>query len=88
MIHEAMTLEYSGKDLALMELSHAVKQTMLMAIMINILVPWGYAVEPTWFSVAVALLAFLVKGAALSAVIGLFESSTARCASSPCQTSS
>jgi len=41
MIHEAMLLEYSGPDLAMMEMSHAVKQTLLMAVLINVLFPVG-----------------------------------------------
>ena len=43
MIHEAMILETSGPNLALMELSHAIKNTLLMALLINILLPWGLA---------------------------------------------
>jgi formate hydrogenlyase subunit 4 len=78
MIHEAMILEYSGSDLALMELSHAIKQTLLMAVLINILIPWGLASAPSPLSVGVSMVAFTIKGAILSVAVGIFESSFAK----------
>ena len=41
MVHEAMILEQSGKNLAMMELSSAMKQLLLMGVLVNILVPMG-----------------------------------------------
>ncbi len=78
MIHEAMVLEYTGSDLALMEISHAVKQTLLMAVLINILVPWGLASSLSVVSIGISAVAFLAKAAVLSVVIGVFESSVAK----------
>jgi formate hydrogenlyase subunit 4 len=78
MIHEGMTLEQSGRNLALMELSAAIKQTLLMALLINILVPWGLATTLSFATIVVALCLFAVKGAILALVIGLFESSMAK----------
>jgi len=78
MVHEAMLLEYSGRDIALMELSNAVKQTLLMAILINIIFPWGLALEMSLIGLIIALSAFVLKGVFLSAVIGIFESSIAK----------
>jgi formate hydrogenlyase subunit 4 len=78
MIHEAMLLEYSGRDLALMELSAAIKQTLLMGIIINILFPWGLATGTGLADIAVGVAAFTVKSLAFAAFIGLFESSIAK----------
>ena len=78
MIHEAMLLEYSGPDLALMEISSAVKQTLLMAVLINILIPWGLASNLAIVPVVVSAIAFTAKAAILSLVIGIFESSIAK----------
>lgn len=78
MVHEAMILESSGPNLALMELSHAVKQTLLMALLINILVPWGLAADLTPLSWLTGILAFLVKGSILAVIVGVFESITAK----------
>ncbi len=78
MIHEAMILEASGPNLAMMELSHSVKQTLLMALLINIVAPWGLAWGPTAAGIAVAAVMFLLKGVALAVLVGLFESSLAK----------
>ncbi len=78
MVHEAMVLEHSGKHLALMETAHAIKQLLLMALFINIFLPFGFATQPTAASVALSLLSFLAKSIILAAAIGLFESSVAK----------
>lgn len=74
MIHEAMILEQSGKNLALMELSSAMKQTLLMALLINTLIPWGLTQELTVPALLISFAVFLVKMVVLAVVIGLFES--------------
>ncbi|MBI2135589.1 NADH-quinone oxidoreductase subunit H [Candidatus Woesearchaeota archaeon] len=87
MIHEAMILEQSGKNLALMEASHAIKQTLFMAVFINIFVPFGYigntgnignSAAITFVSIMIAMLWFSLKGTILAVAIALFESSTAK----------
>ncbi len=78
MVHETMILENSGKDLALIELSHAVKQTLIMGILINVIFPWGISSDMTLFGIVFAMASFLFKGAVLSIVVGLFESSMAK----------
>jgi len=78
MIHEAMILEYSGPDLALMEISHAVKQTLLIAIPVNILVPWGLTASPTVPGVLLAMISFALKGSLVAVIIGFFESMFAK----------
>jgi formate hydrogenlyase subunit 4 len=78
MINEAMILEQSGKNLALIELTHAIKQLILMAVLINILAPWGLAVKLTFAGIAISCSYFLVKASLLAGLIGLFESSLAK----------
>jgi formate hydrogenlyase subunit 4 len=78
MVHEAMLLEQTGPKLALMELSYGVKQTVLMAILINIIFPWGLAAEATLPAIAGSMLSFGLKALALAAVIGVFESLMAK----------
>ena len=78
MVHEAMILEQSGKNLAMMELSSAMKQLLLMGVLINILVPWGLTADFTVPSILISLGAFLVKAVVFAVVIGLFESSCAK----------
>ncbi len=78
MIHEAMILEQSGPNLALMETAHAIKQTLLMGVLINILVPWGLATSLAPAGLALSVAAFLAKSIGLAIVVGLFESSLAK----------
>jgi formate hydrogenlyase subunit 4 len=74
MIHEAMILEQSGPKLALMELSYGIKQLILMALLINILFPWGLATDATFLGIIISVVCFMVKALILAVVIGVFES--------------
>jgi len=78
MIHEGMILEQSGKNLALMELSAAVKLTLLMALLINLIVPFGLTTTLAIGTIAVAAVLFILKATVLAGIIGLFESSMAK----------
>ncbi len=78
MIHEAMILEQSGKNLAMMELSSAMKQMLLMGVLINILIPWGLTADFSAPAILISLGAFLLKAVVLAVIIGLFESSCAK----------
>jgi formate hydrogenlyase subunit 4 len=78
MVHEAMILEQSGKNLAMMELSAAMKQLLLMGVLINVLVPWGLTADFSAPALLLSLGFFLVKAVVLAVIIGLFESSCAK----------
>jgi formate hydrogenlyase subunit 4 len=43
MVHEAMILEYSGRDLALVEWAAGLRLTILLGLIDNLFVPWGVA---------------------------------------------
>ena len=74
MIHEAMLLEQTGPKLALLELSYGIKQTILMALLINIIFPWGLAGALTAGGLLVSAAAFGVKAVLLAVLVGVFES--------------
>jgi formate hydrogenlyase subunit 4 len=59
MIHEAMALEYSGVDLALVEWAAALKELLFMTVLVNLFLPLGLSVGagPATLGVAVALYA-------------------------------
>jgi len=78
MVHEAMILEQSGKNLAMMELSHAIKQTLLMALLINILLPFSLVTEISFMGILLGTLIFIGEAIILAIVIGVFESSLAK----------
>jgi formate hydrogenlyase subunit 4 len=74
MIHEAMVLEYTGKNLALIELASHVKQMVFLTMVANIALPTaGFAAG----GVAAAAF-FALKIAALSGIVAVMEVSTAK----------
>ena len=78
MIHEGMILEQSGRNLALMELSAAIKLTLLMALLVNLIMPFGLVTALSLTGLLIAAVLFILKCAILSGIIGLFESSMAK----------
>jgi len=78
MVHEGMLLDTSGRNLALFELGHAVKQTLLMAFLLNVLLPVGMVLDVSVSALLIGGFLFLIKGLGLCLVIGLFESSLAK----------
>lgn len=72
MIHEAMVLEYAGRDLALVELASSVRLTVLLGLLASLFVPWGIAgAGPA--ALPLALLAFVVKVTVFAAGLGAAE---------------
>jgi formate hydrogenlyase subunit 4 len=78
MIHEAMALEYSGADLALVEWGSAVKELLLMTVLVNLFLPLGVATLPTPAALAVAALLLAAKIVALAVVVALVETTNAK----------
>ena len=78
MIHEAMLLEFTGKNLAMMELSHSVKQTLIMAILINLIIPFGLTTELSVTGILIGSLLFFVKASMVSVIVAVAESSMAK----------
>jgi formate hydrogenlyase subunit 4 len=72
MIHEAMVLEYAGRDLALVELASSMRLTVLLGLLSSLFVPWGIA-GAGLAALPLALLVFLVKVAVLGAGLGAAE---------------
>jgi formate hydrogenlyase subunit 4 len=78
MIHEAMVLEYSGRYLALIEWAAALKLLIFFALLGNLFVPWGVAVELTAGSLTLAALSLLGKLLALAGAVALLETGIAK----------
>jgi formate hydrogenlyase subunit 4 len=79
MVHEAMVLEYSGRHLALIELSASLKLLLYLSLIACLFVPWG--LMPAGAAVAllaIGILAYIVKLAAGGFLLALFETSIAK----------
>ena len=79
MVHEAMVLEYSGRHLALIELSSSLKLLLYVSVIACLFAPWGIesagAAVPT---LAVGVAAYIGKLAVGGFLLALFETSIAK----------
>jgi formate hydrogenlyase subunit 4 len=79
MVHEAMVLEYSGRHLAMIELSSQLKLLLYMTLIACVFVPWGLAPSAADFSThVVGFAAYVGKLAAAGVLLALFEVTVAK----------
>jgi len=78
MIHEAMVLEYSGPDLALVEWASAVKELLYLTLLVNLFMPIGIALRAEPVALAIALVAWTGKVFALAVAVTVVESTNAK----------
>ncbi|MEX0752654.1 MAG: NADH-quinone oxidoreductase subunit H [Xanthobacteraceae bacterium] len=79
MVHEAMVLEYSGRHLALIELSSALKLLLYASLIACIFLPWGLAPAGAPLSaLAIGAAAYIGKLAVAGMLLGVFESLIAK----------
>ena len=79
MVHEAMVLEYSGRHLALIDLSASLKLLLYVSLILCLFVPWGLA-TPDAGAAALALgfVAYAIKLGIGGFLLALFETSIAK----------
>jgi len=73
MVHEAMILDVSGADLALVELASGIKYSIFATLFVTLFIPFGAQLP-----FAVALLIFIVKLLLISVAVALIEVNTAK----------
>jgi formate hydrogenlyase subunit 4 len=73
MIHEAMLLEYAGRDLAVVELGAAIRLAILLSLWGTLFLPWGVATTAGAGALALGVVVLVVKVAALGAVLAAAE---------------
>ena len=78
MIHEAMVLEYSGPDLALVEWASALKELLYITLLIDLFIPIGIATTATALGLAVAVAAWAGKVLVFAVAITLVETTNAK----------
>jgi formate hydrogenlyase subunit 4 len=78
MIHEAMVLEYSGVDLALVEWASALKELLFMTLLVNLFLPLGLAVSAGFVAFAVASVVYAAKVFLLAVAVTLVETTNAK----------
>ena len=79
MVHEAMVLEYSGRHLALIELTASLKLLLYMSLIACVFLPWGLApMDSEWDAYAIGGIAYLAKLLCFGVALALFETSIAK----------
>jgi len=73
MVHEAMILDVSGTNLALIEFASSLKFAIFSAIFVTLFIPFG-----SQFPFVIAFLLFMVKLLIVSVVVALIEINTAK----------
>ena len=79
MVHEAMVLEYSGRHLALIELTASLKLLLYMSLIGCVFLPWGLApAGGAPLDYFIGILAFLIKLTIGAGLLALFETTIAK----------
>jgi formate hydrogenlyase subunit 4 len=79
MVHEAMVLEYSGRHLALIDLSASLKLLLYISLIACLFAPWGLAASGAGLgALAIGAGIYLVKLAVGGFLLALFETSIAK----------
>ena len=78
MLHEAMALEASGRDLAWLEVGSWLKLTVLLGLLSNLAAPWGVLTDLTIWSVLIGIVAVTVKILLLGTLLSVGEAFMAK----------
>ena len=79
MVHEAMVLEYSGRHLALIDLSSELKLLLYISVIGCLFAPWGIAgPDATPRAVAIGLAVYVTKLAVGGFLLAVFETAIAK----------
>jgi formate hydrogenlyase subunit 4 len=78
MIHEAMVLEMSGPDLALVEWAAALKELLFMTLLAGLFLPIGIATHAAPAALLAGALALVLKLFGLALLVALVESTNAK----------
>jgi len=79
MVHEAMVLEYSGRHLALVDLSASLKLILYVSLIACLFVPWGIASSEAGVgALAIGIAAYIAKLAVGGVLLAFFETSIAK----------
>lgn len=78
MVHEAMILDLSGIDLALMELASSIKLTVFLTLFINCFIPFGIATNFDFLTIICGIVSYIVKIIISLLLIAFLETSISK----------
>lgn len=78
MVHEAMILDLSGRDLAFVELASGIKLMVFLTIFINCFIPYGMATSLSFALILKSVVFYLIKLLGCFIVISIIETTNAK----------
>jgi len=79
MVHEAMVLEYSGRHLALIDLTSELKLLLYVSLISCLFVPWGIATPQAGaHAIAIGIASYVTKLAVGGVLLAVFETAIAK----------
>jgi formate hydrogenlyase subunit 4 len=78
MVHEAMILDLSGRDLAFVELASGIKLMVFLTLFINCFIPFGMAGAFSFILILKSLILYIIKLLICVAVISVIETTMAK----------
>jgi formate hydrogenlyase subunit 4 len=78
MIHEGMLLEYSGRGLAMMELSNMLRLTVFMTMLGTLFLPWGISLTTEPLDLLIGFVSIMAKLLLFAFVLAVLESSSTK----------
>lgn len=78
MVHEAMILDISGRNLAFIELSSSIKFIVFVTLLINLFLPFGIATTISISSIITSIAIYLVKVFVVLFVVAIIETTIAK----------
>ncbi|MBW4030392.1 MAG: formate hydrogenlyase [Acidobacteria bacterium] len=78
MIHEAMTLEYAGPELALATLGEAMRLGLLFSLVANLFLPWGISTQRSVMSLVAGVAFLALKTTFVALGVALIEVRSAK----------
>lgn len=73
MIHEGMLIEYSGRGLAMMEMSSMMRLTIFITMLGTLFMPWGIAVTTSGIDLIIGLISIVIKLVVFAFLIAILE---------------
>jgi formate hydrogenlyase subunit 4 len=73
MMHEAMLLESSARDLAWLELGSWMKLSVLLGLVANLIIPWGIAATADPLAIGIGVVTIIVKVLFLGVILSVGE---------------
>ncbi|WDC85176.1 NADH-quinone oxidoreductase subunit H [Caloramator sp. mosi_1] len=78
MVHEAMILDISGRNLAFIELASSIKFIVFATLLINLFLPFGIATSISIYSIFISIVIYILKMIVVLFVIAIIRTSIAK----------